>query len=166
MNVRHTSGLLALTIVGLCAGSLCARADAIILDSSVKGLEANTVLLDGAMIEVPAAAHVQILMPSGDIKQIEGPFRTSIGDLIKGQKESELFKSTLERVERDRMEKRSKASAEQASGPDVRRFFCEEVIVLYDQRACAKQCAGPCAAWVQRYKDTCQGDRTLSCGSN
>ena len=75
----------ALAAFGLGLQAPAARADALVLDSSVSALARGSELKDGTRIEVPSGGSVTLLLPTGRTQTIKGPYAGAVRDVAKGE---------------------------------------------------------------------------------
>ncbi|MGE3064711.1 MAG: hypothetical protein AB7K67_03935 [Hyphomicrobiaceae bacterium] len=75
----------ALAALGLGLQAPAARADALVLDSSVSALARGSELKDGTRIEVPSGGSVTLLLPTGRTQTIKGPYAGAVRDVAKGE---------------------------------------------------------------------------------
>lgn len=80
-------GCIATFVVGIAMflGSALARAEVLVLESNVQGLERGRELSDRERLTVPAGRHVKVLRPGGDTQYISGPYDGVVRDITRGE---------------------------------------------------------------------------------
>jgi hypothetical protein len=78
---------IAMSVVGIAMflGSARARAEVLVLESNVQGLERGRELSDRQRLTVPAGRHVKVLRPGGDTQYINGPYDRVVRDITRGE---------------------------------------------------------------------------------
>lgn len=68
-----------------------ARADVVILSSKTASLPRGAVLKDSDQLEVPAGSSLTVMLPSGATRTINGPARTPVRDLVRGEPDNQAL---------------------------------------------------------------------------
>lgn len=83
---RRFLNVLAIALAATWLGAQPALADVIVLSAKGGGLKAGETLSDQASIDLPAGASAELLLPSGAMRAIKGPTKTTVSQLTKGEK--------------------------------------------------------------------------------
>ena len=75
---------LAVVTAAVALGALPARAELIVLQSSVPAIKVGQTLADSLAIEIPAGSSAVFVLPNGATRTVAGPFKGTVGDLTKG----------------------------------------------------------------------------------
>ncbi|MCB1520875.1 MAG: hypothetical protein KDJ37_09910 [Hyphomicrobiaceae bacterium] len=88
----------ALCVVASAMLPVAAMADIIIVGSSVPKLKVGDVVADNAVLDIPAAARVRVILPSGRTREIAGPFKGKVRDITNGEAGDASFWNDIKRV--------------------------------------------------------------------
>jgi hypothetical protein len=99
MSLFTVSFRLTLASAALMASMSFAVAEVIVLSAKGGALKAGDTIADNATIDLPAGATIEILLPTGAMRTLSGPSKTSVASLTKGEKpDAGLFSKVAELV--------------------------------------------------------------------
>ena len=85
MKTRHVVAIAMIAGLSMLSAGV-ASAEIIVLTSKGGPLKPGETLTEGATIDLPAGASAEILLPSGSLRTLTGPVKTTVAALTKGQK--------------------------------------------------------------------------------